>query len=295
MQRNNYNREPQKRDLPAHLAAIARSISKAEGRPYGAVCDAMLAQEAERHAAGASRAHSGPNTARLPEAVPDALPPRAHADGPRDRARLAERGRAAQHAYMASGESRDLAEMVIKSPQWYRWGADAWRDPERAISRLPKAVRQPIRECATRGGKAWGQYGRGLVATATLINRLARKTRRDGVQVLAGVSAGLLASCIPSASGKRHTLSAHTLSARRHVGAQGVPGTEGAHGGLAGDAMLHECGYFEALRQIGVLFAFQPRSDAVPKWQLGRRGYACLQFLLPDSLWRAPEPHPPPG
>jgi len=293
MQKDHSNRPSRKRELPAHMIAIARRVAAATGRPFGEVSDAMLAEAAERAAGQKARAYAAKNTATLPEPV-EALPPRTHAGGPKDQARIAERGRAAQHAYLATGESRALCELVIKSPEWYRWGARAWRDPQWAIGKLPPAVRRPLRQCATRSGKAWGQYGRGLVATTYLIHRLAQRTKRSGVQVLAGVSGGLLGSCIPSASGKHHTLSAQTLTARRHRGAAGVPGTEGIHGGLAGDAMRHECGYIEALRQIGVLFAFQPRSDAVPKWQLGRRGYACLQFLLPDSLWCAPEPEPDP-
>ena len=292
MPNHKHTRPHGKRELPAHLIAIARKVARATGRPFGEVADGMLAQAAEREAAERVRTHAAANTVNLPEPVAEALPPRIYAAGPRDQARIAERGLAAQRAYLAAGESRDLSELVIKSPEWFRWGAKAWRDPEWAIGRFPVQVRRPLRQCATRGGQAWGQYGRGLVATAYLIHRLAQRTKRSGVKVLAGCSGGLLGSCIPSASGKHHTLSAQTLTARRHKGAAGVPGTEGVHGGLAGDAMRHECGYIEALRQIGILFAFQPRSDKVPKWQLGRRGFACLQFVLPDSLWRAPEPEP---
>lgn len=294
MQKDHSTRPTGKRELPAHMVSIARRMAAATGRPFGEISDGMVTEAAEREQAAQARAYAVKNTANLPEPVAEALPPRTHAQGPKDQARVAERGQVAQQIYLAAGDSRDLSELVIKSPEWYRWGARAWRDPQWALGKMPPAVRRPLRQCATRGGRAWGQYGRGLVASAYLIHRLAQRTKRSGVQVLAGVSGGLLGSCIPSASGKHHTLSAQTLTARRHKGAPGVPGTEGRYGGLAGDAMRHECGYIEALRQIGILFAFQPPSDSVPKWQLGRRGYACLQFLLPDSLWRAPEPEPDP-
>lgn len=278
------------------MVKVARSLEKATGEPYGAIVDRMLKESAERDEAERVRAYAARNTASQPEPVADALPPHTPPRGPKDQARIAERGLTAQRLYLAAGDSRDLSELVIKHPVYYEWGASAWRDPEWALRKLPPAVRGPLRLCATQGGRAWGQYGRGLVATTYLIYRLARRTKRSAMQVLAGCSGGFLGSCIPSASGKHHTLSAQTLTARRHKKAPGVPGTEGRHGGLAGDAMRHQCGYIEALRQIGILVAFQPPSDAVPRWQLGRRGYACLQFLLLDSVWCQPtgEPDPPP-
>lgn len=297
MQKDQSTRPSRKRELPAHMVPIARGVAKATGRPFGEVSDAMVAEGAEREAAEDVRAYAATNTATLPEPV-EALPPRLAARGPKDQARIDERGIAAQRAYLAAGDSRDLSELVIKHPQYYDFGAGASRDPKWALRKLPASVRGPLLLCATRGGTRpiEGEYSRGLIATMYLIYRLAQRTKRSAMQVLAGCSGGFLGSCIPSYSGRTATLSAQTLTARRHKGAPEKPGTKGPHGGLAGDAMRHECGYIEALRQIGVLVAFQPRSDAVPKWQIGRRGYACLQFLLLDSVWCVPEPeHPPPA
>lgn len=297
MQKTHSTRPTGKRELPAHLIPIARGVAKATGRPFGEVSDAMVAETAEREAAEEVRAYAAANTATLPEPF-EALPPRLAARGPIDQARIDERGHTAQRVYLASGDARDLSELVIKHPQYYDYGSDGSKDPRRALRKLPAPVRGPLLLCATRGGTRpiEGEYARGLIATAYLLWRLAQRTKRSAMQVLAGCSGGMLASCIPSYSGRTATLSAQTLTARRHKGARGKPGTEGRHGGLAGDAMRHECGYIEALRQIGILVAFQPRSDAVPKWQLGRRGYACLQYLLLDSVWcvPAPEGDPPP-
>lgn len=279
------------------MLEIARKVERATGEAFGAVCDQLLKEGADKDAAAEVRAYAAKNTANLPPPLEEATKPPVAPMGPRDAARYAQRGLIAQKHYQDRGDARDLAELVIKSPQWYRDAAADWRDPERGIRRLPlsRKDRLTVWKIATLNGRAWGEWGRGFVALLGMIFRLARRTKRDGLQVLAGCSAGLLASCIPSASGSSHTLKAQTLTARRHAGAQGVPGTEGRYGGLAGDAWQHECGYIEAMRQIGILYAFQPRSDAVPRWQLGSRGYACLQFLLPDAIWAAPpEPDPPP-
>lgn len=277
---------------------MARAEAAGTGQPMGAILDRLRAQERDRQEAAAIRAEALQSGVALPDPVPDvghpnrgqsARPP----EGSRDAAAYDDRAAKAQEHYIKSGDPRDLAQLVVKHPEWGRWGAFAWRDPMRAIGKMPPGVRGKLRRCATARG-SWGEWGRGLVATAYLIHRLAQKTARSGVQVLAGCSGGMLAGSIPSASGARQTLSANTLLARRHAHAPGVPGTEGRHGGLAGDAMAHQCGYIEALRQIGVLYAFQPRPDVVPRWQLGSRGYACLQFLLPDALWRTPDSGAPP-
>ncbi len=296
MQKDQSTRPSGKRELPAHLIPIARGVAAATGRPFGEVSDAMVAEAAERQAAEEVRAYAAANTATLPEPV-EALPPRLPARGPKDEARIAERGLTAQRVYLAAGDSRDLSELVIKHPAFYDWGAAASRDPQWALRKLPASVRGPLLLCATRGGTRpiEGEYSRGLIATAYLIYRLAQRTKRSAMQVLAGCSGGFLGSCIPSYSGRTATLSAQTLTARRHKGAPEKGGTVGPHGGFAGEAMRHECGYIEALRQIGIMVAFQPPSDAVPKWQIGRRGYACLQFLLLDSVWCVPaEGDPPP-
>ena len=295
--KNHYTRPTPKRELSGSMAAVARQLEKATGEPYGAIVDRMLKEQAERDELGTVRAYAAANTAQQPEPVAEALPPRTPARGPRDLARIKERGQTAQRIYLAAGDSRDLSELVIKHPQYYDFGASASRDPRWALRKLPPSVRGPLLLCATRGGTRpiEGEYSRGLIATLYLIFRLARRTKRSAMQIVAGCSGGFLGSCIPSYSGRTATLSAQTLTARRHNGAPEKPGTKGPHDGFAGDAMRHECGYIEALRQIGVLVAFQPPSDAVPKWQIGRRGYACLQFLLLDSVWCVPEPeHDPP-
>jgi hypothetical protein len=59
--------------------------------------------------------------------------------------------------------------------------------------------------------------------------------------------------------------------------------------------MRHDCGYVEALRQLGVVSAWQPPTDAdLPRWQIGWRGYPCLQILLTDTVWCAEVASDPP-
>ena len=281
---NDHTRDDRKRELPAHLVRPARAEAKASGRPFGEVADRLLDELREREKLDEIRAYAGANTKSNPAPILDAGRPYTPPAGPRDAAVLRERGITAQTVYLASGDSRDLSQLILKCPAWGRWAHWAWMNPAAALKRLPKGVRSLLLKCATAAG-GYGEWGRGLVALAYLVFRIAERTKRSGMQVLAGCSAGLLASCIPSADGRRRTLAKGTLTARRHVGAEGVPGTEGPRGGLAGDCMKHECGYVEALRQLGVVVAWQPPADAVPRWQVGPRGYACLQFLLLDSVW----------
>lgn len=286
----------EKGELPANLAEIARIEAQCTGRPYAEIAARVVSDGLERVEAVEARAYAGANTSRQPDPMEDAGRPHTPAAGPRDATVLERNTRKAQHHYMKRGESRDACQVVTKSPEWGRWAHEAYWRPEWAIEKLPAPVRADLRACAHARGH-WGEWGRGLVAVTYLIFRLARQTKRPGVQVVAGVSAGLLASCIPSVTGRRSSLHRNTLVSRRHGGAAELPGSEGRRGGRAGDCMRHECGYLEALNQIGILFLFQPRSDAVPKWQLGSRGYACFQYVLPDPLWRSAateaDPDPP--
>ena len=70
-----------------------------------------------------------------------------------------------------------------------------------------------------------------------------------------------------------------SLANRRHAG-EGLEGTEGQRGGLAGDLLEGKCGILEALRQARFLDYHQPRADVVPDWQRGPKGYAYNQYWI---------------
>ena len=289
MQKPHNNTPGEKGELPAAPDYFARVEAQQTGRPYAEIAARNVAVKEDRADATEVRAYASPNTRNQPDPIDGAGRPHTPAAGPRDAKILAHNTRKAQGHYAARGDSRDACQVVTKSPEWGRWAHEAYWRPEWALGKMPAAVRAELRACAYAKGH-WCEWGRALVSVSYLVFRLAQKTRRPGVQVVAGVSAGLLASCIPSLGGRRSSLHRNTLLARHHHGAARVPGTEGRRGALAGDCMRHECGQLEALNQIGILFLFQPRSDAVPKWQLGSRGYACFQYVLPDSLWRQSAP-----
>ena len=113
MQKDQSTRPSGKRELPAHMVAIARKLARATGRHFGEVSDDMVREIADREAAEEVRAYASQNTKNNPEPV-EALPPRFPARGPKDQERINERGLTAQRVYLSAGDSRDLSEIVVK-------------------------------------------------------------------------------------------------------------------------------------------------------------------------------------
>ncbi len=184
------------------------------------------------------------------------------------------------------GDLQALKREVAGATEWifrvvrkiHNGGRD--RDYQLQKLKLPEQMSERLELAATQGGRidrdhAWALNTYAVGVALYLGGASCGRAGFD--RVVGGIGRGLLRKFTRSPRGGAYSVS--SFANRRHAG-DGLAGTEGQRGGLAGDFREGDCGVIEALRQVGFLDYHQPRADAVPAWQRGPKGYAYNQYWI---------------